>query len=38
LLFSGASNFLNYDASKSSGDNGILTAFEVMNMDLRGTE
>lgn len=38
MLFSGASNFLNYDASKSSGDNGILTAFEVMNMDLRGTE
>jgi CHAT domain-containing protein len=38
LLFSGASNFLNYDASKSSGDNGILTAFEVMNMDLIGTE
>lgn len=38
LLFSGASNFLNYDASKASGDNGILTAYEVMNMDLRGTE
>jgi len=38
LLFSGASNFLNYDGSKETKDNGILTAFEVKNMDLRGTE
>ena len=38
LLLSGASNFLNYDALKETGENGILTAYEVMNMDLRGTD
>ncbi len=38
LLLSGASNFLNFDASQASGDNGILTAYEVKNMDFRGTD
>lgn len=38
LLFSGASSFLNYDASQDNQNNGILTAYEVKNMDLRETE
>ncbi len=38
LLLSGASNFLNFDESQASGDNGILTAYEVKNMDFRGTD
>ncbi len=39
LLFSGATNSLNFDFSSGQSDeNGILTAFEVSNMDLRGTD
>ena len=39
LLFSGATNSLNFDfSSEQSDENGILTAFEVSNMDLRGTD
>lgn len=38
LLFSGASSFLNFDASRTSVDNGILTAYEVANLDLQNTD
>lgn len=39
LLLSGASNFLNYDfTSYDNDENGILTAYEVKNLDLRGTD
>ena len=39
LMFSGASNFLNYDFRAHNDDeNGILTAYEVKNLDLRGTD
>jgi len=34
LLLSGASNFLNYNEA-SKGNNGIVTAFEIKNMDFR---
>lgn len=37
LLLSGASNFLNYNEA-SKGNNGIVTAFEIKNMDFRQTD
>jgi len=39
LLFSGASNFLNYDfTSQESDENGIMTAYEAMNLNLDNTD
>jgi CHAT domain-containing protein len=39
LFFTGADNYLKADSSKPSGDdNGILTAYEAMNLDLDHTE
>jgi len=39
LLFSGASNFINYDfTSQKSDENGIMTAYEAMNLSLDDSE
>jgi CHAT domain-containing protein len=39
LFFTGADNFLNSDSTKPIGDeNGLLTAYEAMNLDLDRTE
>ena len=38
LLFTGAANIYNEELSLNAGDNGILNAYEVMNMNLNNTD
>ncbi|MBI5324155.1 MAG: CHAT domain-containing protein [Ignavibacteriae bacterium] len=38
LLFAGAENYLNNPKNNSEGDDGILTAYEAMNLNLDNTE